>query len=312
MKWNNVRTLWRIPRSSQNAAIPFQLRTLHKNGYYIWIEGTVTNLLHNESVKAFVLNYRDITARKKVDEALIKNNAELKKTNSELDRFVYSTSHDLRAPLSSILGLVKLLRGDELDRIQIERIEMVKQSILKLDNFIEDILHYSRNARLEIAKDDIEFVKIMQDVRTSHKYMDGTALINLNVGIEQEEKFVSDKRRLAIVLNNLISNAVKYRDTTKQNPFVRVHIQSDSEKATIVVEDNGIGIAEKEKEKIFEMFYRASKQSSGSGLGLYILKETAEKLRASISLESKKDIGSKFTIIIPNLLNHESKEYSAN
>lgn len=120
--------------------------------------------------------------------------------------------------------------------------------------------------------------------------------------IVEKEKFVSDKRRVNVVLNNLISNAIKYQDLLKKDSFVKIDIQTSKEHVIIEVKDNGIGMTEVAKGKIFEMFYRASKQSTGSGLGLYIVKETIDKLSASITVESEKGVGSKFTVIIPNLL----------
>jgi PAS domain S-box-containing protein len=284
-------------------------RNYRKDGNVIWCEWFNSVLRDNNGKVITIMSLvQDITERKEAEEKLEQQNKELLKTNSELDRFVYSTSHDLRAPLSSMLGLIELV-NDEMssdDSLQKERLVMMKQSVIKLDTFIEDILHYSRNARLETAKEDIVFEDIIREARSNHKFMEGTSGLNLQAEINQKQRFVSDKRRISVIMNNLISNAVKYRDASKEKSFVRVIIQSDDKNATIVVEDNGIGIAEKDKEKVFEMFYRGSKQSSGSGLGLYIVKETIEKLKATITLQSQKATGTIFTVIIPNSLNNES------
>ena len=284
-------------------ALPFQLRTIHKNGYYIWIEGTITNLLLNESVKAYVLNYRDITERKKVEEVLSRNNAELQKTNAELDRFVYSASHDLRAPLKSMLGLIGIINEDldPSDEMQQECISMLNKSVIKLDNFIEDILHYSRNSRAEIEKDEIRFEELVQETRGSLNFMGGAKKLNLMAEINQDRQFVSDKRRISVVLNNLLSNAIKYSDPSKNNSFIKIIVDCSSQSTVIEIQDNGIGIAEKDIDKIFEMFYRATVSSTGSGLGLYILKESLDKLGGKISVESKLNEGTKFTVEIPNL-----------
>ncbi|WAC13185.1 sensor histidine kinase [Dyadobacter pollutisoli] len=284
------------------AALAFQLRAIHKNGHYIWIEGTITNLLDNESVKAYVLNYRDITERKKVEEVLSTNNAELKKTNAELDRFVYSASHDLRAPLKSMLGLTGIIHEDldPCDTMQLERMAMLPKSVVKLDNFIEDILHYSRNSRAEIEKDEIRFEELVQETTAALNFMGGANEMKLIVQINQDSAFVSDKRRISVVLNNLVSNAIKYRDPLKGRSFVKIIVHCTLPKAVVTIEDNGIGIAEKDIDKIFEMFYRSTVSSTGSGLGLYILKESLNKLGGKISVESKLNEGSKFTVDIPN------------
>jgi len=283
-----------------------QFRINHKKGHEIWIEGTAINLLENESVKAIILNYRDVTDNKIFENELIRYNLELKKTNAELDRFVYSASHDLRAPLKSMLGLIYVTKecADPEDSELHERLAMLNNSVGKLDDFIEDILHYSRNARMELDKDEINFEKIIEEIKGSHKFIEGIKGVQFHVEINSTGLFVSDYRRLIVVLNNLLSNALKYRDISKEKSFVNIIIRSDKTNAIIVVEDNGVGIANNDKEKIFEMFYRATTLSSGSGLGLYIVKEALEKLGGTISVESEQDKGTKFIIEIPNQINN--------
>jgi signal transduction histidine kinase len=228
---------------------------------------------------------------------------ELVKTNLELDRFVYSVSHDLRAPLTSLLGLTNLIEDDlsASDDAQKERVAMMKKSIRRLDTFISDILDYSRNGRLAVSQDAINFEELVKETRENLKFMEGTDGYNLKVDIRQKNGFISDKKRLSVILNNLISNAIKYQDINKQSPYVKVNIKTDADKALLIIEDNGIGIAPKDHEKIFEMFYRASKLSNGSGLGMYIVKETLEKIHGTIQLESEPGKGTRFLIIIPNM-----------
>ena len=125
--------------------------------------------------------------------------------------------------------------------------------------------------------------------------------MKVSVEINQGSRFISDKRRISVVLNNLVSNAFKYSDPTKANSFVKIIVDCISQNAVIQIQDNGIGIAEKDLEKIFGMFYRAAVSSNGSGLGLYILKESLEKLGGKINVESKLNEGTTFTVEIPNL-----------
>ena len=249
-------------------------------------------------------SFQDITERKIAQEALKEQNKALKKTNAELDRFVYSTSHDLRAPLTSLLGLINIFDRNlpEAEADQRERIGMMKQSVTKLDSFIEDIINYSRNSRTEIEKVDIHFEALVNESLQALKYMEGEHICKINVEVVQMGKFISDNKRILVNLNNLIGNAIKYRDKSKQNSYVNISIHSDDSKATIKVEDNGIGIAEDKQSKIFEMFYRGTKFSQGSGLGMYIVKETLEKLNGTITLNSKINVGSTFAVSIPNLI----------
>ena len=106
-----------------------------------------------------------------------------------------------------------------------------------------------------------------------------------------------------MILNNIISNSIKYADLSKDQPYIRVEVKVEPENAEIRIADNGIGIDEVQQESIFHMFFRASEKSSGSGLGLYIVKEVIQRLKGEISVSSEPAKGSEFIIRIPNLSN---------
>ncbi len=237
------------------------------------------------------------------EKELQQQNSKLVKTNEELDRFVYSTSHDLRAPLSSILGLISIMEMDEPGNIEKHKmhLSMIKNSAHKLDAFISEILDYSRNSRMELQQDEIKFSELIQKIITKFEYLNPTHKIQIIEGISQESKFITDAKRLDIILSNIISNAYKYIDTSKPDSFIKIMIFSNEQLANITIEDNGIGIEDNLKNRIFEMFFRATNESTGSGLGLYIVQETIEKLGGKIRLESQFQKGSKFIIDIPNL-----------
>ena len=124
--------------------------------------------------------------------------------------------------------------------------------------------------------------------------------VDIRINVNKSVPFYSDKSRISIVLNNLVSNSIRYSNPNVTDPFVEVTVELSNSKATLVVKDNGIGIDKKFHDKIFNMFYRLSKKSEGSGLGLYIVKETVEKLQGSFNLESEPGKGTEFTICIPN------------
>ncbi len=283
----------------------FEYQGIKKDGTIIWVEDHTSEIIENGIIVGTQSIIRDITERKVHKEKLEHQNKELRKANSELDRFVYSASHDLRAPLKSMLGLIAITQENNAPNTeQFLQLEMLNKSVVKLDNFIEDILHYSRNSRTEIVKEEIEFAEMINEIRASHHFMDGSIDLQMSVEIRNHEKFFSDNRRVNVILNNLISNAIKYQDNTKNGKsFVRIDVDCLSDKAIIIVEDNGIGIAENDIDKVFEMFYRATKLSSGSGLGLYIIKETVEKLNGKITIETELSKGTKLTIEIPNQKN---------
>lgn len=272
-----------------------------------WVRSRLVPISSNGEVTHVMIIATDITEKKKFEDELVRYNEELKKTNSELDRFVYSASHDLRAPLKSILGLINITTKDIKEKSvhdeslasMLERLNMLKTSAAKLDNFIDDILNYSRNARIEPESNEIAFEEVVNEVNTNFKFLLERS-IDFKIINNSCETFFTDKKRLSIILNNVISNAYKYSDDSKENSFINVIFTCDKEKAVIVVKDNGIGIAGSDKEKIFDMFYRSASISTGSGLGLYIVKEAIEKLHGSYSVESEIGVGTEIRIEIPN------------
>lgn len=228
-------------------------------------------------------------------------NQELKTANYELDRFVYSTSHDLRAPLNSMLGLIEIAKDDTNEDITREHLIMLKRSAKKLDGFICDILDYSRNARMEVAMEEINFKELITDITENLKFIgDNNRAIEFITEISGETSIYSDKNRLITILGNLISNAIRYQNAQIANPYVRIQIQISQTETRIVIEDNGIGMSEEVHSKIFDIFYRVSHESVGSGLGLYIVKEAVNKLSGEIKVQSEIGKGTTFLIKIPN------------
>jgi len=245
---------------------------------------------------------QDITGRKTYEEALEKSNTELRKSNQELDKFVYSVSHDLRAPLLSMQGLVDITEEETIEELTRENMLMLRGSIRRLDTFIADILNYSRNARMEIKNVTIDFTEVLNHITNDLQYMNQSSKkVDITTSVNQNSTFCSDNGRLCIVLNNLISNAIRYHNPKADNPFVRIMVNSNEKNATIEIEDNGIGIPEQFHQKVFDMFYRVSENSTGSGLGLYIVKETLSKLKGEIMVDSQPGRGTKFTLTIPNI-----------
>ena len=241
----------------------------------------------------------EVDQRKLVEEKLRTKVHELSRTNHELDRFVYSAAHDLRAPMTSVLGLIDIAADESKEEHTKEYLTMMRESIEGLDRFIKDIVHYSKNNRLEVQQEAINFKTLVNDVFDQIKYLDNSQGIKLSTNIECEQ-FTSDRHRLFIVLKNLIENAIKY---SPQDHIV-IDIKSKllpTGDIEIQVCDEGLGIEESQLGKIFDMYYRASKEREGSGLGLYIVKEIAHKLGGNILVDSTLGKGSCFKLTIPNL-----------
>lgn len=236
--------------------------------------------------------YVDISEQKKIEQ-------ELKIRNTELDNFVYKVSHDLRAPLSSILGLVNLANMPGNDDNPGMYIQLIGQKVEQLDHFISDVLSHSKNLKQDITIHKVDLKQIIDNTFTDLSYLQGANQIRKEIEISGTD-FYSDRWRLAEVFRNLISNAIKYRRLNIEAPTVRIVVKITEQEADISFSDNGIGIEPDKLLNIFDMFYRASTQSEGSGLGLYIVKNAVEKLRGQIDVFSKPLKGTEFKIILPN------------
>lgn len=236
--------------------------------------------------------YVDITDRKKVEE-------ELKIRNIELDNFVYKVSHDLRAPLSSILGLVNLanLPGND-DNLR-DYLPLMEQKVMQLDHFISDVLSHSKNLKLDVRTDRVDLKKIIQQTFTELSYLKGIDQIRKLITVEGKE-FYSDPWRIAEIFRNLISNAIKYRKLDHPAPTIEIAIFTSDLATEISFKDNGIGIDQENQSHIFEMFYRGSEQAEGSGLGLYIVKNAVDRLGGVVMVNSTLGEGTSFKIVLPN------------
>ncbi|TNE70509.1 PAS domain-containing sensor histidine kinase [bacterium] len=270
----------------------YQLK--RKDGSIIWVEDNARYIKNEHNEVIFHEGIcRDVTDRFLAEE-------ELHKKNKELDRFVYSTSHDLRAPLASILGLVDLAKITFIDYNQEQReiFEMMERSVNKLDVFIKEILTYSRNQHIDVKSDLIDIHSLLESQIQALNFEKKSIIIQKN--IIQNEDLYSDKFRVSVILNNLIGNSIKYSDANKTECIIQIHVLIENGEFHLTVRDNGIGIEESQINKIFEMFYRASENSEGTGLGLYIVKEMLEQLRAKVEVKSELGVGSTFHVIIPN------------
>jgi len=222
----------------------------------------------------------------KNENQLKKQNLDLVKVNKALDLFVFSVSHNLRAPISSVLGLVELSKTEENLETLNHYNKLKAESLQKLDVYINDVLDYSRNQRMRLSNDEVDFEQLIDTILENQKFTKNAQLILFSKKINQEGLFITDEKRLKSILANIVSNSIKYADLEKTNPKINIEIYSDRNKAEIIISDNGIGIEKEMQSKIFNMFYRANATEPGTGLGLYIAKETIEVLNGTIKIDS--------------------------
>lgn len=241
---------------------------------------------------------RDLAEKSNRLEAAV---ARLEATNLELDTFIYSASHDLRGPLLSIAGLTDLARlalatgnqselTDYLDRIQ--------RNVRKLDNVVVDILQVSRARRMDRTHEPTLMHKLIGEVVELVGVMDDADAVDISIKCKVKRPLEIERLRVRQILNNLLTNGLKYRDTNRDDCFVRVHCDVQDGELLIRVSDNGIGIPVSKRERVFEMFFRASNQSFGSGLGLYLVKQHADAMGATVTVEYPEQ-GTTFEVRIP-------------
>lgn len=264
-----------------------------------------TLLEFNENLEAKVLErtqalHDEILTRKEAEGKLLQSNQELSKRNTELDNFVYSVSHDLRAPIASVLGLINLAKKDRDLSMKDTYIEMINNSALQQDHFIKEILDQSRNSRLDVKREEILFQPIIDETFNQLSFATPTGkAVEKIVSVQQAKPFYCDRWRLKVILNNIISNAIRYRNG--RDPVIKVNVVVTEKGAQLSIEDNGKGIAKEHINHVCSMFYRATDDGAGSGLGLYIVKETIDKLNGSIKIDSVEGKGTTVRLLIPEV-----------
>lgn len=234
---------------------------------------------------------------------LKQRNKQLRKVNKELDHFLYSTAHDLRSPLTSLSGLVHIMRLENKQPELTHYFDRMDKSIQRQEIFIAQIASFSKNKIMKIKSEKLDLNKLLTELIEYHYFIPGADKIQKQVSVENPEgiPFYSDHNRITILFNNLLSNAIRYADLSKPNPFIRIAIKIRKTEVTIDFSDNGIGIAQEHMDKIFEMFYRAHTDSKGSGLGLFIFDKTIKRMNGAVEVESEEGKGTRFHIQLPNL-----------
>lgn len=252
--------------------------------------------------KQFFISFfvSDVTTLNKFETELEKQNAELTKINRELDNLVYSISHQVRSPISSLMGLVNVAKIDDIENA-LGYLNMMQKSLGKLDATVHTINEYSKNSRLRLIKGKINFTDLVKEIFIDLGYSRIPDGVRIETKIIEKVPFYSDSERIRVIFSNLLSNAFKFSDLEKAESVISVVVKTDSKSSHIKVTDNGEGIHESLLPRIFDMFYRAANDSRGAGLGLYVVKEVVNKLEGKIKVNSKPGEGTSIEIEIPNM-----------
>lgn len=250
------------------------------------------------------VNFNSEKALREGEQMMIRKNEELSQLNVELDKFVYRSSHDLMAPLRSILGLVNLCNLTE-DREETKKyLGMVKDRVSELEKFIKEMSDYSKNQQQSVVIEEVDLGRLFRDILETLRFYPSAERLTIEIDLEEELRISSDHTRLKVVFSNIISNCFKYCDLKKDAPFVRIAASRVPGMIYIEITDNGLGIKESALPKIFDMFFRAHDHGEGTGLGLYIVKEAIDKLGGTIAVHSNVGKGTTFKVTLPTAINH--------
>ena len=299
-----VRTEWSINAESYAPSL------LSGKGAYVW--GTAS-LLYDRGgqLVGSIESIRDITERKLAEEAIHKardelelrvkeRTAELEAKNSEMERFIYTVSHDLRSPLVTIQGFNEFLKGD-IEKGDNEKVKadlrLIEDAVTKMDRLLSETLELSRIGRVANPPEDVPFEEIVQEALLQTSPRIKSAGIDVLVANDLPVVRV-DKMRIVEAMVNLIENSIKYRGE-QQHPRIDIGYRTEAEKTVFYVRDNGMGIDLSQHEKVFELFYKVNKRSEGTGAGLAIVKRIIEVHGGRIWIESELGKGTSVCFTLP-------------
>jgi light-regulated signal transduction histidine kinase (bacteriophytochrome) len=286
-------------------------RHRHKNGHYIWLEGMMTNMLHDETIKAIVFNLRDVTPNKEAEEEIktlneslekkvIERTVQLEAVNKELEAFTYSVSHDLRAPLRIIDGYTEMLVSDYQKKLDEEAKRMfgiITGNVRKMGQLIDDLLNLSQTSRKELLLYPTDMNKLVQSVIDDQFSLNGN---KAEIKIETLLPAKCDSGLLQQVWSNLISNAIKYSGK-EEHPVIRINSFRQKGEIIYQIEDNGVGFDMKYAGQLFGVFQRLHKATEfeGTGVGLALVKRIVAKHNGRVWAESEPGKGATFFFSLP-------------
>ncbi|MDW3646168.1 MAG: PAS domain S-box protein [Bacteroidia bacterium] len=271
----------------------YELYLQHKNGDDLWllVAGSPYVDSNGDTIGTIAI-LTDITTRKIAE-------IKLQEKNDELDAFVYRASHDLKGPLTSIIGVTNIARDEVNDPGALRYFDMISKSTERLDLTLSELIEATRVNNATVKLEPLNVNNLLEDIIGSLKHLPKSRNIEFQTEIKLSNGFISDRKLLSSILQNLIVNSINYHNLDHQQPFVKVSVQEQAEKVQFKVEDNGQGIPERLQKKVFEMFYRGNTQSKGSGLGLYIVKNSISRLEGSCELNSELGEGTTISFSLP-------------
>lgn len=267
-------------------------RYIHKSGRVLWVYLTATIARDQKGFPKHIISVvQDITARKKAEEDLVYK-------NNELDTFVYRASHDLKGPVASLMGLHNIVKSEfEGNETAMRYFDHYNSNVIRLNNILQNLINLAKIKEMETHTKPVNIGLVIDDCLALLSNLPGFEKIRVLKQVSLTSDISTDPGLIQTIVLNLIENAIKY--SRELSPEIKIVASHEAKILKLEVEDNGLGIEENYQSKIFDMFFRGTDHSSGSGLGLYIVKNAVDKLKGTIQLESKPGKGSRFSIYIP-------------
>jgi PAS domain S-box-containing protein len=271
---------------------------IRKDGKAINVSYSVRPIHYSGKPISTLVEVRDITEEKKSKQALIDTANQLKMINTDLDNFIYTASHDLRAPIANLEGLMNGLNKTavvKLDTYEKKLLDMVGLSINRLKRTITDLTEITKAQKdVEKEKEKISFNEVLEDVKADLNTLIKDSNPEFRVSFHVEYINYS-KKDIRSILYNLVSNALKYKSPERP---LKINIRTYRENNLVVLElaDNGLGIKPEYQKKLFMMFKRIHTHVEGSGIGLYILKRILENKGGKIEVDSEEGRGTIFKV----------------
>lgn len=224
----------------------------------------------------------------------------LAQANSDLEKFIYSASHDLRSPLVSIKGVIQLARAEGVEEKAAEYLNMIEKSTTKLDAFVQNIIHYYQNIKTEDANSKVDLNALLDNVLEQYSTYEDADKISIKKEVSSTSDFFGDAYRLQIVIGNLLANAIKFIDITKNESIISVEGVQNVEKLLLKISDNGLGMSPSELGQVQSILQNKETRGPGNGVGLYLVRDAVLRMGGKITVTSEKAVQTKFTIEIPN------------
>ena len=227
---------------------------------------------------------------------------ELEAINYELDTFLYQSSHALRRPMVSAMGLTRLAKMKEVNKEVNNIYDRMEETLVKMDFMLKKLVTASEISFLDLVYSDVEFPKVTEAIEISLEEVIKNSTAKVEYKISKAVTLHTDQRLLTIILENLIENSIAFQKVGGEKPIIRATIENRGDMVKITVYDNGIGIPPMVMNTLFDMFIVGTSQSQGYGLGLYLVKKAIKKINGTINVRSELDKYTTFEIVLPNKL----------